>query len=128
MVDTNEYRRQTVERDGTILAGGAVSAEINIMGVNPTALELPTAFDATTVRICFLVGMTSGALRLLREADETLVTVTVADTNTNLRSVLPPYLHVGGWNFIQLQASLADGTAVPQVAAKTINLICSKIV
>jgi len=70
----------------TIASGDSASGEVALGGLSGLGLKLPTgtsSFDATTDRIYFLVSLDGSTWELLRDADGTLVSVTVSANNTN---------------------------------------------
>lgn len=113
----------------TVALNASASAELDMRGLTPLALELPAAFTATSAYIAFKVGFTTGAAQYLRDKDGTMYTVSIADTNTNLRPYLSPTVFAAGWPYVQLVVLAADkATAVVQGAARSINVIGGKVV
>ena len=105
------------------------SAELDMRGLTPLALELPAAFSPPSAYLAFKVGFTSGSLQYLRDKDGTLYTAAVSATNTNLRCYLSPTVFAAGWPYVQLVVLAADkATAVVQGAARSINVIGGKVV
>lgn len=105
------------------------SAELDMRGLTPLALELPATFTANSAHIAFSVGFTTGSLQYLRDKDGTMYTVSIAASNTNLRCYLSPTVFAAGWPYLKITILQADkSTAVTQGAARSINVIGGKVV
>lgn len=114
--------------DFSIDASESASSEVHLEGMQPTALELPAAFEATTTLLLFKVGRTAGDLDWLRDSSENTVTVTVAEANTNKRPYLDANKFTGGWTYWQIVAVSADTTADEQTSARAITLVAGKVI
>jgi len=126
------YIENYYDFNATIAKAASESAEIDTLGLQPTALELPTgaaSFEATTTLLLFKVGRTTGARDWLRDSSGTVVSVSVTANNTNGRVYLDANKFSGGWKYWSVLTISAGTTEIAQAtAARTINLICGKVV
>lgn len=124
------FRVNVEEFDASVALGASASAEIHLVGTQPTALIMPAVLDATTVLVAFKVGWDTGSLDYLRNMSGTLITATLTGaTNTNTRIYLDHYKFCHGWRYIQV-VLLSDATPTvdAQAAARTITLLGSKVI
>lgn len=111
----------------TVSSGGSTSAAIPLGGKTPVGLVLPATFDALTARIMFDVSDDGTTYSTLKEPDGTVVSITVADTNTNKIPYLEPWKFAHAL-FIKLRTYQSDeSTAQSQTAGRACKLVVAKI-
>jgi hypothetical protein len=113
----------------TIAQTASASSAVTLGGLSLIGLVLPAVFEATTAKIGFQVSADGSTYNDLKDADGTLVQISVAATNT-VKAVHLDAPDFAPWPFVKLVAYASDGTtAVAQAtAARAFTAVLGKVV